>query len=120
MGGYAKTGPFVNATTPPGISASFLNAVESVLARGVGDTETGKYVLSGWGSTNTDHISHYMSSISRTSVPINVTIDTVDVAPSNINSPTTALLTANGFQVFSTPTGATINASVAGNSTIQY
>jgi hypothetical protein len=91
-----------------------------VLEQPSGGTETGKYVLSGWGSVNTDHISHYMVSISRTSVPVSVVIDTVDIAATNINAPATALLTANGFQVFSTPTGATINASVAGNSTINY
>jgi hypothetical protein len=120
MGGYAKVGPFVNATTPPGVSAVFLNGIESVLARGVGETETGKYVLNAGLYQTGAFVSEYRSTISRTSVPVSVVIDTADLAPVSINAPSTGFLTANGFQTYSTATGAGLNCRCAGNTTVTY
>jgi hypothetical protein len=120
MGGYVKTGPFVNNTVP-GISASFLNNIESVLARGSGDTETGKYFVFGNGYTATANIQDYIDSLSRTSVPVSVVVDEADQAHANsMNAVITQQLTANGFVVGSTVSGASVNPRVGGNYTINY
>jgi hypothetical protein len=110
----------VNAVTPPGISAAFLNAIENVLEQPSGGTETGKYNLQSWGNAANDTIGSYTGSISRTAVPISVVIDTADQAATAVNAPATAFLTANGFLASTTTTGAATVARVAGNYTLNY
>jgi hypothetical protein len=121
MPNYVKTGPFTNNITPPGISAALLNAIETVLSQPSGGTETGKYRLEEGAYSNLAWLSQYMSTISRTAVPVSVTIDEADMAHSNnANAAATQVLTANGFQVNCNTNGANPSAHVAGNTTVNY
>lgn len=116
----SKTGPFTNSV-PPGISASFLNAVESVLSRGSGDTETGKYIIEGNAGTASYFISSYIPSLSRSATPVSITIDTADIAAASLTSgPTAQNLTANGFQVVGQTSGNVSDARGGGNYTIHF
>jgi hypothetical protein len=120
LGNYVRTGPFTNSVTPPGISASFLNAIEAVLEQPTGGSELGKYFITGSTYAIGAYVCQYMISLSRTSVPVSVVIDTADQAASNFNAPTTIRLTSSGFQVQVTGTGANLNCNVGGNWTINY
>jgi hypothetical protein len=102
------------------VLASDVNQLVQVLQRASSQTEAGKYYIIGWGSASGDNIGHYCGSLSRVSTPVSVSVDTADVAVSNINSPSTTDLTSGGFEIFSTTTGAATNAHVAGNTTIQF
>ena len=120
FGNYVRTGPFTNGGAP-GISAAFLNAVEAVLERNSGDTESGHYFCSGWSNAAGDLIQAYIPSLSRTSTPVSVSIDQADKAATNVNAPTTGFLTSGGFQVWTTSTSAQVtNLQVGGNWTIQF
>ena len=118
MGGYARTGPFVNGSSP-GISATFLNNVEAVLARPSGDTETGKYFIDTSAYANATHMACYIPSLSRTSVPVSATVDTSDNL-SNCGGVSTSNLTANGLRVGGTAAGPNLGVAAAGNYTINY
>lgn len=103
------------------ILAADINQLVDVLQRGAGHSETGKYILQGWASANGDFISMYITSLSRTSVPVSVIIDQADLTTSNLGSISTGFLTANGFQIFSTANnGAQTNCHAGGNTTINY
>ena len=102
------------------ILAADVNQLVNVLQRASGQTEVGKYLLNGWGSAASDFISQYMTSLSRVSVPVSVTLDEADIAHTNCNAVSNDTLTANGFHVFTTTTAATTNARVAGNATINF
>lgn len=91
-----------------------------VIGQPSGGTEAGKYYLGGWAGAGSDTISMYIRSSSQGSVPVSVSIDTADQAPSNMGSPSTGNLTKFGFQIFSTSSGAATNCHAAGNSTISY
>lgn len=120
MPNYVKTGSFTNGSAP-GISASFLNNIENVFEQPSGGTETGKYFLLGGAYTTGANVSQYMQSLSRTTVPVSVSIDTADQAPTaGANSPTTDNLSANGFHVLFTATGANVASRCGGNFTLQY
>jgi hypothetical protein len=118
MADYSKVGPFNNGGAP-GISASFLNGVENVFNQPSGGTETGRYLIAGAASINGSVISGYIVSLSRVSTPVSVSFDTSD-GSSNANTPTTAHLTSNGFQISATSTSGNINAAVGGAWTIQF
>jgi len=120
MPNYVKTGPFTNGGAP-GISAAFLNAIENVFEQSAGGTETGKYFLQGQGYTSLANYGNYMESLSRTTVPVSVTIDQADQAPTGgANTPGAQNLTSNGFLVFFTVGSASSAAKTGGNFTIQY
>jgi hypothetical protein len=119
MGNYIRTGPFVNGSAP-GISAAFLNAIENVLEQPSGGTEAGKYLLAGWGNAASDFISQYIPSLSRTSVPVSLALDEADIAHTFCAAVGNGNLTANGFQSFTTTSGAAINARVGGNYTTTW
>lgn len=122
MPDYIKTGPFTNGAAP-GISAAFLNALENVLEQPSGGSETGKYFIAGNIGVANGIVSQYMPSLSRTSVPVSVVIDEVDVPHTGgMNAtPVTAQLSANGFQVYSlSTTVSSTNARAGGNYTLNY
>jgi hypothetical protein len=119
LGGYVRVGPFTNGAGP-GISKAFLDGVEAVLARPSGDTETGKYYLEFGQSGANYYTSDYISTISRTSVPVSVSINTATIAPTGLNSPATALLDSNGFEVKASATGNVSDGRVGGAWTVQY
>ncbi len=119
MGGYSRTGPFVNLSAP-GIDYIFLNKVEAVLSRPSGDTETGKYQLNGNSYVNGGIISEYHSSISRSATPVSVVIDTADYSPSVCNTPTVDNISSSGFHVKTTSTAINANCNVGGNTTIHF
>lgn len=119
MGGYTRYGPWTDGITPPGISAAFLNGVESVLARNSGDTETGKYIVDTCSYANTSHLGGYVPTISRTSVPVSVSIDSAD-ALVNTGGLSTNHLTSNGFGMDGTASGPNLSVQVGGNVTVNY
>jgi hypothetical protein len=102
------------------VQASDIAQLVKVLQETSSSTEAGKYYIIGWGSASSDSIGTFFVSLSRTSTPVSVAIDTADVAASNINAPSTTNLKPAGFLVFSSSTGATTNAHVAGNTTINF
>src|SRR5258708_34490336 len=122
MPNYIKTGSFTNAVTPPGTSAAFLNAVENVLSQPTGGTETGKCYLKGSSYVTAANMGQYMSSLSRTAVPVSVVIDETDFGhvAGNANPAVTGNLTANGFLVYSSGNGVQTLWQVAGNTTINF
>ena len=107
-------------TTGNTILAADVNQLVFVLQRQSGQTEVGKYLLNGWGNASGDFISQYMSSLSRVSVPVSVTLDEADIAHTNCAAVSNDTLTANGFHVFTTTSAAAVNARVAGNATINF
>ena len=107
----------VNGAT---ISHLDLDQAINVLQQPSGGQEKGKYHLAGNSYVSGGFISLYEESLSRNSVPVSVSIDTADTAPTNINAPAALKLTANGFQVHATSTGIVTSANAAGNHTLQY
>ena len=113
----------VTVTTGNTILASDINQLVNVLQRAATQQEAGKYFLAGSIYANGALVSQYMPSLSRISTPASVTVDTADQAPTGGMSatPNTAVLTANGFQVWTlTTTGPNVNARCGGNTTIQF
>jgi hypothetical protein len=104
------------------IQAQDVNQVVNVLQRASGQQEIGKYFLAGPTYANGALVSQYMSSISRNTTPVSVSIDTADQAPAGgmSTTPNTGNLTANGFQVWTLTTTTNLNSRAAGNMTIQY
>lgn len=101
--------------------ASNINQVIYILQRQATQQETGKYFLQGQGYTSLANFGNYIPSLSRTSTPSGVTIDTADQSPTaGTNSPGAQNLTANGFLVFFTTGGAVSSARAGGNTTIQF
>jgi hypothetical protein len=107
-------------STGGNINAGDVDQLVYVLQRQSGQTETGRYLLDGWANASTDTISQYMQSLSRTSTPVSVSIDTATQSPTGVNSPTANNLSANGFFVYTTSTGAGVSVLVGGNFTIQF
>lgn len=101
-------------------NANDLNQVINVLQVPAAGTETGEYVLSQGCHASADFVSAWCASQSRNTTPVSVSVDTSIGAPSNCNAPSTFKLSNKGFQVVTTSTAATANASVAGLFTIQY
>lgn len=107
-------------TTGSTILAADVNQLVNVLQRASGQTEAGKYFMAVPAYTTGAVIAQYICSLSRVSTPVSVSIDTADLSPVTCNSPTTARLTANGFQVTTNSTGTTTSGGCGGNYTIQY
>ncbi len=113
----------VTVTTGNTILASDINQLVNVLQRSATQQEQGKYFLAGPITNNTDVVSCYIPSLSRNATPVSVAIDEVDQAHTGgmTATPSTAQLTASGFQVFSlSTTGPNHNARAGGGYTIQY
>lgn len=105
------------------INASDLNQTINVLQQPSGGQEKGKYFMAGPVYANGAVVAEYVGSLSRGATPLSVTIDEADQAHTGgLNAtPTTAQLTASGFQVFSlSTTGPNVNARAGGGYTIQY
>jgi hypothetical protein len=122
MSNYTPLGPWNNGGAPA-ISAAFLAALEAVLMQPSGGSESGKYFIAGPVYTSGAVVSQYMQSISRTSVPISVSIDESLQAHTGgmTATPSTGQLTSAGFQVFTlSTTGPNGNARAGGNFTIQW
>lgn len=102
------------------INAADINQLAVVLQRPSGSQESGKYFLVDSSYATGATVGDYVGSISRGATPVSVTIDTLDVAPSNCNTPTTDHLTSNGFRVSTTSTGIATSVQVAGGYTISY
>jgi hypothetical protein len=103
------------------VQASDISQLVKVLQETSGSTEVGKYYLQGGGNVSGWVVSNYMVSLSRTSVPVSVSIDTADQAPAaSAGTPTAIQLTFGGFQVQFAVTAVTNTARAAGNSTIHF
>jgi flagellin-like hook-associated protein FlgL len=109
-------------TTGNTVLAADINQLVQVLQRSAGQTETGKYVLSGGVYGNNASVAEYCDSLNRTSTPSSISVDTADqAAGGGCTGVGTSFLTANGFQVFETSTtGPNTNGHAAGNYTIQF
>ena len=102
------------------VNATDINQVINVLQQPSGGQEKGHYFCGGNSYATNGYITIYMPSISRGSAPVSVTIDASDVAASNVNSPSTQHLSANGFEVYTTSLGPAGAGNVAGKYTIQF
>jgi hypothetical protein len=81
----------------------------------------GKYIIEGNSGTANYFVSDFTCSLSRTAVPVSVSIDQADITAVSINSgPTTSHLTANGFHTVVQTSGNVSDARVGGNYTINY
>ncbi|GCE14206.1 hypothetical protein [Tengunoibacter tsumagoiensis] len=109
-------------TTGNTVLAADINQLVNVLQRPSGSTETGKYFLIGSSYASGANASNYIPSLSRTSTPVSITIDEADMGhvAGGCNTAVAGHLTANGFQVNTSGTGASLSWSVGGNYTIQY
>lgn len=112
--------PLNLVTTGNTILASDVNQLVQVLQRQSGQTETGKYHLLGSSYANGARVAQYMTSLSRVSVPVSVTVDEADVAHNNCGAIATSALTANGVLLFANGTGTFTTAEVAGNLTFNF
>jgi len=102
------------------IQAADVNQAVYVLQQPSGGQEAGHYVDGGNGYQSGAEVSAYVTSLSRNSTPVSVSIDQTDGTIAGLNSPTTATLTSGGFGVHTTSTGANTNCYVGGNYTISY
>lgn len=119
---YTKYGPFTDGSSP-GISASFLNSLESYLRQNTGATETGKYFLAGSIYTNNALVSDFLRTISQGTTISSVTIDTTDQAPTGGMTATPSIggLGNGGFQAYSlATTGPNTNGRCGGSWTAQF
>ena len=101
-------------------NAQDINQLAVILERPSGSQESGKYFLVDSAYATSATIGDYVGSISRGAVPVSVTVDTSDQAPSNCNSPTTDHLTSSGFRISTTSLGQFASVQVAGGWTISY
>jgi hypothetical protein len=102
------------------IYATDIDQIINVLQQPSGGTEAGSYYITG-NASNTSSLGYFVSSLSRVSSPVSVSINTSITSPSNCNSPSTDHLNANGFHVYTTISGgASIASNVGGGYTIQY
>src|ERR1700694_476061 len=120
---YIRTGPWSNGAAP-GISASFLNAIEAILEQNSGGVESGTYFLAGSIFSSASVISLYMPSLSRTTVPVSILAldDSVVSHTAGMNAtPSSGNATSGGFQIFSlSTTGPNPNGRAGGLWSIQY
>lgn len=100
--------------------AQDVNQALAILQQPAGGQETGKYYLSGNLYTAGAFIGVYIYSLSRVSVPVSVSIDTTDTAPTNINAPATSVLTHSGFDVGANCAALTPSGNAGGGYTITY
>lgn len=119
MANYSSYGPFSNGNAP-GISAAFLNAIEQVFQQPSGGTETGHYFFEGNANSTGGTIGTWVVSLSRTTVPVSVTIDTADTSPVGVSSVSVQAAKNSGFFVGAAATGSTNTGRAGGNYTIQY
>ena len=101
-------------------NTSDIASINGQLSRSNGSTESGSYLLSqgcggaGW------FVSLWLNTLSKGNAPGSVSLDQSIGGATNCNSPTTAHLNQYGFQVNTTSTAATNNATVGGNFTAHF
>lgn len=92
-----------------------IGSINGQLSRANGQQEHGSYLLSqGCGAAGW-FVSLWLNTLSKGNAPGSVSLDQSIGGATNCNSPTTAHLNQYGFQVNTTSTGATNNATVGGN-----
>jgi len=119
MGNYNKYGPFTDSAAP-GIDAVFLNNVENVFVQPSGGTESGHYTCVGSGYVDHCIVSTHITSLSRTTTLVSVTIDTSDFGAFGCGSPTTNRLTSGGVEIYVYSSGAQTSCGCGGVYTLQY
>lgn len=85
-----------------------------------GQSETGHYMVAGQTYIAGAYISTYVSSHSRGPVPVSVSINTADSAPSGLNTPTASNVSYAGFLVKATGTATNLSVNAGGVWTLQY
>jgi len=105
-------------TVQPAVINQFIN----VLQQPSGGQEAGHYYLAMAGYTTNATVSEYVMSLSRTSVPVSVSIDSADQAANGLSgaTPSTDHLTMGGFHVFNHTNAAHTDPNQGGNYTIQF
>jgi hypothetical protein len=116
-GNYSPTGPFINASAP-GISASFLNNVESVFYRRSGDNENGVYLWACGSYSTGSNFGGWIGCVSR-STPVSVAIDT-SIVLAGYAAPTTTQLGKSGFNINAVASGVSTTCRFGGAWTINY
>src|SRR5690349_11767080 len=106
---YTPTGPWTSGGVP-GIDAGFLNTLENFLRRSTGQTEGARWFLAAASYTTGAVGNVYIRTTSMGTTPVSASIDTTDAAPGgNSGTPSTAHLSAYGFQIFEFSTGTNVN-----------
>src|SRR2546421_12139577 len=119
MANYVKVGPFVNGGAPA-ISKAFLDGLENVLVQVSGGSESGRYRVAGGCYVSGSVVSTWVTSLSRTTSPVSVTIDTSDQSPTLLSSPSAVNQNSGGVLIYGTGTGTNQNCFCAGAYTINY
>jgi hypothetical protein len=102
-------------------NASDLNQVINVLQQPSGGQEKGTYWLGGNGYTTNAYIQQSISSLSRVSTPVSVSIDTAIQAPiGNLTNILAGTINSGGFHVYGQVSSASSNAYCGGNYTLQF
>lgn len=106
----------------PGISASFLNAIENVLVQPSGGTETGGYWMQFGGFQASCNVGTWFSTVSRVSVPVSAVPDlgTSPVPTSGAVSPNVGGFSQSGFFLQYAVTTVTNTSRVGGQYTVNY
>ena len=99
---------------------SNISSIQDQLSRATGHQEHGSYLLSQGCHASGDFVSLWINTLSKGNSIASVSIDQSIGAATNCNSPTTAHLNQYGFQVNTTSTAATSNATVGGNFTATF
>lgn len=107
-------------TTGNTVLASDINQLVNQLQTPSGGTSTGSYYLDSWSNAANLEVGTWVNPLSRVSVPVSVSIDTSISSPVSANAPSTNLLSATGFHVYTTSSGSAIKFYCGGNYTIQY
>lgn len=117
---YTTTGPWTSGGAP-GIDAGFLNNLENFLRRSTGQTEGATWFLAAASYTTGAVGQVYIRTTSMGTTPVSASIDTSRTAPqNNSGTPSTANLTAYGFQVYEFSTGTHVNSVCGGVYVVQY
>lgn len=101
-------------------SAQVINQAINVLEQPTGGQEIGRYRIEGSAYNASAIVSCPVQTLSRNASPVSLSIDTSDVAPSNLNTPSTGHLTQGGGQIFASATGIAQECKAAGVYTMSY
>jgi hypothetical protein len=101
-------------------NTSDISSINGQLSRSNGQQEHGSYLLSQGCGGASWFVSLWLNTLSKGNAPGSVSLDQSIGGATNCNNPTTAHLNQYGFQVNTTSTGATNNATVGGNWTANF
>jgi hypothetical protein len=102
------------------INAADINQLVNVLQCPSGSQEAGQYFIVDWANSSNEFFGQWISTRSRGSTPVSVSVDTSLGLSGNANPPSTNHLGSSGFQLYTSSTSASNNIGFGGNWTVQY